>query len=79
MKTNSFSKKRGMTLVELLVAVTLLGLVTTGVMRVFLQVLNTYFYDTAKLQINHDIRTFTGALTENATYANDFKIFTAIP
>lgn len=74
MKTPS-TARRGFTLVEILVALTLLGLVTAGVLKVFIQVLNIYYFDTAKLQINRDIRTFTAALTENATYSNYFVIF----
>jgi len=77
MKTNSSRKPRGFTLVEMLVAVTIMGIISAVMMRAFLQVLNIYFYDTAKIQINHDIRTFTGAMSENATYANYFKIFPA--
>jgi len=61
----------------MLVAVTVLGLLSAVMVRTFLQVLGIYFYDTAKIQINHDIRTFTAAMSENATYANYFKIFPA--
>lgn len=77
MKTKLRRLRRGFTLVEMLVAVTILGLISAVLMRTFLQVLNIYFYDTAKLQINKDIRTFTAAMSENATYANYFKIFPA--
>jgi prepilin-type N-terminal cleavage/methylation domain-containing protein len=76
MPTN-LRRPRGFTLVEILVAMTLMVLIAAGMLRVFLQVLNTYYFDTAKLQINHDIRTFTAAMSENATYANYFKIFPA--
>src|SRR5471030_2378450 len=74
MKTK-LRRPRGFTLVEIMVALTLMALIFTGLLRVFLQVLNTYYYDTAKIQINHDIRTFTASMSENATYANYFKIF----
>jgi len=76
MPTN-LRRPRGFTLVEIMVAMTLMLMISAGMLRVFLQVLNTYYYDTAKLQINHDIRTFTAAMSENATYANYFKIFPA--
>lgn len=69
------AKARGFTLVELLVAVTLLGLVSAGMLRVFIQALNVYYYDTGKILVNKDIRKFTSEMTENATYANYFKIF----
>lgn len=75
MKTEFRRRQRGFTLVEMLVAVTILGIISAVMMRSFLQVLNIYFYDTAKIQINHDIRTFTASMSENATYANYFKIF----
>ncbi len=77
MKTESGRRQRAFTLVEMLIAVTIMGLISAVMMRSFLQVLNIYFYDTAKIQINHDIRTFTASMSENATYANYFKIFPA--
>ena len=76
MNTN-LRRPRGFTLVEIMVAMTLMVIISAGLLRVFLQVLNTYTYDSAKLQINHDIRTFTSSMSENATYANYFKIFPA--
>lgn len=74
MKAN-LARRRAFTLVEMLVAVTIMALVTGGILKIYLQVLSIYRYDTAKIQINHDIRTFTASLTEDATYANYFRIF----
>ncbi len=74
MKTSS-PRPRGFTLVEIMVAMTIMVMIFAGLLRVFLQVLGTYTFDTAKIQINHDIRTFTASMSENATYANYFKIF----
>lgn len=71
------SRSSAFTLVEILVTTTLLMLVAAGIMRVFIQSLNTYYYDTGKILVNKDIRKFTSEMTENATYANYFKIFPA--
>lgn len=69
------SRARGFTLVEMLVATTVLGLVSVGMLRILIQTLNVYYYDTGKILVNKDIRKFTGEMTENATYANYFRIF----
>jgi len=64
-----------MTLVELLVATTIAGVVSAGILGVFIQSLKIYDYDTKKLTINRYIRDFTSELTENATFANYALIF----
>ncbi len=64
-------------LIEILVATTLLGIVSAGMLRVTIQAANTYSYDTGKILVNKDIRKFTTEMTENATYANFFMIFPA--
>jgi prepilin-type N-terminal cleavage/methylation domain-containing protein len=69
------SRKRGFTLVEIMVAMSVLVMIMAVLLRTFIQALNTYTYDTAKILINHDIRRFTAEMTENATYANYFRIF----
>ncbi len=68
-------RTRGFTLVEMLIATTIMGLVSVGILRVFVLALNVYHYDTGKILVNKDIRKFTGELTENATAANYFRIF----
>jgi prepilin-type N-terminal cleavage/methylation domain-containing protein len=67
--------RRAFTLVEMLIATSVLALVSVGMLRVFVQALNVYYYDTGKILVNKDIRKFTGAMTEDATYANYFRIF----
>lgn len=73
------TRRTGMTLVEVLIATTISGLVMAGLIAVFIQALKIYDYDEKKLTINRYIRDFTTELTENATYANyalilpDFK------
>lgn len=75
MHRKSTPRRRAFTLVEVLVAVTILGIVSAGMLRVFIQALNVWAYDTGKILVNRDIRKFTTEMTENATYANYFKIF----
>ena len=70
-------KKRAFTLVEILIATSVFAIIMAVMLRTFLEVLNAYSYDTAKIQINHDLRKFTAEMTENATYANYFRIFPA--
>lgn len=67
--------RRGMTLVEIIVATTILGFAMVGTLGFFVQALNLYHYDGGKLLVNRDIRTLTSEMTDNATYANYFLIF----
>lgn len=67
--------RRGFTLVEMLIATSVMAIVSVGMLRVFVQALNVYSYDTGKLLVNKDIRKFTAEMTENATYSNYFRIF----
>ncbi|MBC8011692.1 MAG: prepilin-type N-terminal cleavage/methylation domain-containing protein [Burkholderiales bacterium] len=67
--------RRGMTLVEMLIAVTISGVVMTGMLSVFIQALKIYDYDKKKLMINRHIRKFTSELTESATFANYALIY----
>jgi len=68
-------RRRAFTLVEMLIATSIMALVSVGMLRVFVQALNVYYYDTGKILVNKDIRKFTSEMTENATYANYFRIF----
>lgn len=69
------ARRKGYTLVEILVATTIFGLVTAGLLGVFIQALSVYYYDVGKLMVNKDMRRFTQEMSENATYANYFRIF----
>lgn len=64
-----------MTLVEILVVLAILMLVVGGLLTFFIQSLNVYHYDSGKLLVNRDMRTFTSEITDNATYANYFIIY----
>ncbi len=68
-------RERGMTLVEVIVATTILGFAMIGTLGFFIQALNMYHYDAGKLLVNRDIRALTSEMTNNATYANYFLIF----
>jgi prepilin-type N-terminal cleavage/methylation domain-containing protein len=75
MNTTPRSRRSAFTLVEIMVATTIFGLISAGVIGVFIQSLSIYAYDTGKLLVNRDLRKFTGEMSENATYANYFRIF----
>ena len=76
MKTRSSrSRARGFTLVEIMITSAIMGIISIVLLKGFLMGLNLYYYETGKLLVNRDIRKFTSEMTENATYANYFKIF----
>lgn len=68
-------RRRGFTMVEILIATTIFGLVAAGLVGVFIQALSVYYYDIGKLMVNKDMRRFTQEMSENATYANYFRVF----
>jgi hypothetical protein len=66
---------RAFTLAEVIIASTLLGLVTIGAIALTRQVLYVYAYDTGRVLVNKDIRSFTQHMDTDAAYANYFMIF----
>lgn len=64
-----------MTLIEILIVLSILMLVVGGLLAFFIRSLNVYHYDSGKLLVNRDMRTFTSEITDNATYANYFIIY----
>jgi prepilin-type N-terminal cleavage/methylation domain-containing protein len=66
---------RGFTLVETLVAVTIIGLATVGIIAFLRQGLQMYYADRARLIINRDIRTFTSKMDTDAVTANFFCLY----
>ncbi|HEY4301368.1 MAG TPA: prepilin-type N-terminal cleavage/methylation domain-containing protein [Candidatus Didemnitutus sp.] len=66
---------RGFTLVEIMIAVALLGFVVMGTVKLLTQALRTYYYDSGRLRVNRDIRTFTQYMDTDAAYSNYFLIF----
>lgn len=66
---------RGYTLVEMLVTVGLIGVVTLGLLSFTMQSMRIYFYDSGRLMVNKDIRTFTSDLATDAVASNYFRIY----
>jgi len=71
----TFAEKKGMTLLEVLVAATIGLMVMAVVLSFLIQTLKIYQYETGKLLINRDIRKFTTQMIDDATYANSFQIY----
>jgi prepilin-type N-terminal cleavage/methylation domain-containing protein len=69
------ARARGFTLVEIMVAVTIMGFAVLGVLRFLVQGLNIYYYDTGRIKVNKDIRSFTDQMTSNAVFANYFRVY----
>ncbi len=68
--------RRGFTLSEILITMGISTLVVGTALVFFIYQLNIFAYDVSKNRVNRDIRAFTSELTDNATYANGFQIFT---
>jgi len=68
---------RGYTLTEIMIVVTIFGLVMAGVIPFFLMNLKSQFAGEQKLLINGDIRKVTNQMVENAREANSFVIYQA--
>src|SRR5207244_4467436 len=66
--------RRGFTLVETLIASTIMGLAVTSIMGLFINMMKSYKYNAFRLSINRDVRTFTNEMTDTATFANYFVI-----
>lgn len=78
MKTASRPQRRratAFTLVEIMVSVALISLVGLGVVVFMRQALSIYYYDSGRININRDIRVFTGEMTTNAVFSSYFMIF----
>jgi prepilin-type N-terminal cleavage/methylation domain-containing protein len=73
-RAHSTSRRRGFTLIETLIATTVMGIATTAILGLFVNILKSYKYNAFRLSINRDVRTFTNELTDTATYANYFVI-----
>ena len=67
--------RRGFTLTETLIAVTILGLATVGIVAFMRQGVRMYYADRARLMINRDIRSFTSNMDTDAVQSNYFRIY----
>jgi prepilin-type N-terminal cleavage/methylation domain-containing protein len=68
-------RRAGFTLVEILVATSLMAFALAGILGLVVQTLRTYYYDRDRIAINRDIRTFTQDMATDAAYANYFMVF----
>jgi prepilin-type N-terminal cleavage/methylation domain-containing protein len=68
-------RRPGFTLVELMIAVTLTGLATVGLVAFLRQSLMIYYSVRAEHTINRDIRAITGRLASDAVTANYFCLY----
>ncbi len=66
---------RGFTLVETLMAVSVMGFATVGIVAFMRTGLMMYYADRARLTINRDMRVFTSRLATDAVAANFFCIY----
>jgi prepilin-type N-terminal cleavage/methylation domain-containing protein len=67
-------RRAGFSLIELMVATSILVIVLTVVLGLFINLMKSYKYNTFRLSINRDVRTFTNELSDTATFANYFVI-----
>lgn len=77
MKQNNsnYTERAGFTLTELLIALTIFGMVMAGISSFFFTTNKMLFTNSAKLQINRDIRAITNEMTDNARNANHFTLY----
>ncbi|NBB79145.1 MAG: hypothetical protein GVY36_06810 [Verrucomicrobia bacterium] len=66
-----------MTLVEVIVATSIAGMVGVAVMGMSLSIARINFDSTAKLLINKDVRSFTNQLSQSTRSARMFKIYSS--
>ena len=72
---NQETQRQGFTLVEIMLAMTVLCIVMAGVMTFFFDSLRTTFITQQKLNINGDIRDVTNKLADEAREANYFTMY----
>jgi prepilin-type N-terminal cleavage/methylation domain-containing protein len=69
--------RRGFTLIEIMVVMTIFGFLMAGVLPFFIMNLKSQYMGEQKLLINGDIRKVTNQMVENAREANSFVIYQA--
>lgn len=67
-------KSAGFSLVETLIATTIMAIAVTAILGLFVNMMKSYKYNAFRLSINRDVRTFTNELTDTATYSNYFVV-----
>ncbi|HXA14552.1 MAG TPA: prepilin-type N-terminal cleavage/methylation domain-containing protein, partial [Opitutaceae bacterium] len=66
---------RAFTLVEILIATTIMGFAVLGAAAFTVQGLKMYFNDADRLGTNHDMRKFTQMMSTDAAFANTFYVY----
>jgi len=66
---------QGFSLIEIMIATGILSIMVMVVLSLFINMMKSYKYNTFRLSINKDVRTFTNELSDTATFANYFVIF----
>lgn len=74
-KMKAISRKSGFTLVETIVSLAVFGIAIGGIMSFFIYGMNFASLGIGKLNTNRNIRKFTSEMSQNATFANDFVIY----
>lgn len=74
-RPNPTPRTRGFTLFEIMIAVGIMGIVTLSIFSFMIQALNVYYFDTGRILVNKDIRTFTHRITQDATASSYFRIY----
>jgi hypothetical protein len=72
---NRWSGSKAFTLTEALVALFVCSLAGAGLVALLRQVLHVYYYDSGRIAVNKDIRSFTQQMDTDAAFANNFMIF----
>lgn len=67
----------GFTLVEVVMATAVLGLVIGGAMTFFIHGLSTSHMTAGKLMVSHDMRKFTSEMTDEARNASRYEVFSS--
>ncbi len=60
---------------EMMVVVGLMGFMTVGILSFTFQAMRIYNYDSGRLMVNRDMRTFTAGLANDAVASNYFRIY----
>ncbi|HWZ95806.1 MAG TPA: prepilin-type N-terminal cleavage/methylation domain-containing protein [Opitutaceae bacterium] len=77
-KPAAFTKLRGFTLVELMIAATLTGLVLTAILTITITCLKIYNNNANKLTVDKDMRKYTMYFENDAAYSNTFYIYDTV-
>ncbi|MBI5422442.1 MAG: prepilin-type N-terminal cleavage/methylation domain-containing protein [Opitutae bacterium] len=75
MRTRRPPARAGYSLVEVLVTMTVMGLVMAGALPFFISNLRYQYVGEQKLLVNQDVRRATNELVENAREANNFALY----